>query len=174
VSIEVRIEETIDQPYAMVLQAVLTDPGTWLPGLARDAADQLVTDLAVQVGNLRLARSVAVDVTPPTIYPDRCEICVAWKAAEDAAFFPELAGAFELEHMGPEQSRLSFEASYEPPARVLGQLVDRTFMRRTAEASVREFVLRTARTLESRAASLSAPTSDRRDQTETEQGGALG
>jgi len=171
---DVRIEETIDQPYALVLQAMLGDPGKWLPGLARDAADRLVTDLAVLVGNVRVARSVEVDVTPPTIYPDRCEICVAWKAAEDAAFFPGLTGAFKLEHMGPAQSRLSFDATYEPPARVLGQLVDRTFMHRTAEASVREFVLRTARTLEGRAASLSARSSDRRDETETDQGGALG
>jgi hypothetical protein len=167
-------EETIDQPYALVLQALLAEPGKWLPSLARDAADRLVTDLAVRVGNVRVARSVEVDVTPPTIYPDRCEIVVAWKSADDAAFFPELAGAFKLEHMGPAQSRLSFEATYEPPARVLGQLVDRTFMHRTAEASVREFVLRTARTLESRSASLSAPPSDRRDETETERGGALG
>jgi hypothetical protein len=171
---DVRIEETIDQPYALVLQAMLADHRNWLPGLARDAADRLVTDLAVQVGILRVARSVEVDLTPPTIYPDRCEIVVAWKAAEDAAFFPELAGAFTLKHMGPAQSRLSFEASYEPPAGVLGQLVDRTFMHRSAEGSVREFVLRTARTLESRAASLSAPSTDRRDETETEQGGALG
>jgi hypothetical protein len=171
---DVRIEESIDQPYALVLQALLAEPGKWLPGLARDAADRLVTDLAVRVGNVRMARSIEVDVTPPTIYPDRCEICVAWKAAEDAAFFPELVGAFKLEHMSPPQSRLSFEATYEPPARVLGQLVDRTFMHRTAEASVREFVLRTARTLESRAASLSTPSTDRRDETETEQGGALG
>src|ERR1700730_839753 len=171
---DVRIEETIDQPYALVLQAMLGDPGKWLPGLARDAADRRVTDLAVLVGNVRVARSVEVDVTPPTIYPDRCEICVAWKAAEDAAFFPGLTGPFKLDHMGPAQSRLSFDATYEPPARVLGQLVDRTFMHRTAEASVREFVLRTARTLESRAASLSAPSTDRRDKTETEQGGALG
>jgi hypothetical protein len=171
---DVRIEETIDQPYALVLQAMLGDPGKWLPGLARDAADRLVTDLTVRVGSARVARSVEVDVTPPTIYPDRCEICVAWKAAEDAAFFPELAGAFELEHIGPAQSRLSFEASYQPPARVLGQLVDRRFMHRAAEVSVREFVLRTARTLESRAASLGAHSTDRRDETETERGGALG
>jgi ribosome-associated toxin RatA of RatAB toxin-antitoxin module len=171
---DLRIEEAIDQPYALVLQAMLGDPGKWLPGLARDAADRLVTDLAVRVGNVRAARSVEVDVTPPTIYPDRCEICVAWKAAQDAALFPELTGTFKLEHMGPAQSRLSFEATYEPPASVLGQLVDRTFMHRTADVSVREFVLRTARMLESRAASLSAPSTDRRDETETQQGDALG
>jgi hypothetical protein len=171
---DLRIEETIDEPYTLVLQAMLGDPGKWLPGLARDAADRLVTDLAVRVGNVRVARSVEVDVTPPTIYPDWCEICVGWKAAEDTAFFPELAGAFKLEHMGPAQSRLSFEASYEPPARFLGQLVDRTFMHRTAEASVREFVLRTARILESRAGSLTPPSTTRTDETKTEQGGAPG
>jgi hypothetical protein len=171
---DLRIVETIDQPYALVRKAILGDPGKWLPGLATDAADRLVTELALRLGNVRVARSVEVDVTPPTIYPDRIEISVAWKAAEDAVFFPELAGAFKLEGMGPAQSRLSFEATYEPPARALGQLVDRAFMHRTAEASVREFVLGTARTLESHAAPPSAPFADRRDETETEQGGALG
>ena len=153
---DVRIEETIDQPYALVLQAMLGNPGRWLPGLARDAANRVVTDLAVRVGNVRVARSVEVDVTPPTIYPDRCEICVAWKAAENAAFFPELGGVFELVAVGPAQSRLSFEASYDPPAGVLGQLADWALMHRVAEASVREFVQRTAESLRSRAASINA------------------
>jgi hypothetical protein len=47
---DVRIEETIDQPYASVLQAMLGDSGKWLPGLARDAANRLVTDLALASG----------------------------------------------------------------------------------------------------------------------------
>jgi hypothetical protein len=62
---------------------------------------------------------------------------------------------FELVAVGPAQSRLSFEASYDPPVGALGQLADWALMHRVAEASVREFVLRTAGSLRSRAASLS-------------------
>jgi hypothetical protein len=153
---DIEVEERIDQPFAFVLQAVLADSGRWLPGLARDSADRLVAELAVHAGRLRVARSVEVEVTPPTIYPGRCEICVAWKAAESAAFFPELGGVFELVAVGPAQSRLSFEASYDPPAGVLGQMADWALMHRVAEASVREFVRRTAESLQSRAASLSS------------------
>jgi hypothetical protein len=153
---DIEVEERLDQPFAFVLQALLADSGRWLPGLARDSADRLVAELAVHAGKLRVARSVEVEVTPPTIYPGRCEICVAWKAAENAAFFPELAGVFELVAVGPAQSRLSFEASYDPPAGVLGQLADWALMHRVAEASVREFVQRTAESLRSRAASINA------------------
>jgi hypothetical protein len=161
---DLEIVETIDLPYSFVLEALLTDSGTWLPGLAQDSAAHLVTELAVHAGRLRLARSVQIEVTPPTIYPGRCELCVAWKAAENAAFFPELGGVFELVAVAPAQSRLSFEASYDPPARALGQLADRAIMHRVAEASVREFVQRTAKTLQSRAETLRAAGSRRPDE----------
>jgi hypothetical protein len=151
---DIQTEEVLDRPYALVLEAILVESGTWLPGLVKDAADRLVTDLRVQFKGVHLARSVAVEVSPPTIYPGRCEICVAWKAAERSAFFPELGGVFELVAMDANRSRLSFEASYEPPGRSLGQLTDRALMHRVADSSVRDFVSRTARTLSSRAESI--------------------
>jgi ribosome-associated toxin RatA of RatAB toxin-antitoxin module len=153
---DIEVEERLDQPFGLVLQALLADSGRWLPGLARDSVDRLVAELEVHAGKLRVARSVEVEVTPPTIYPGRCEICIAWKAAENAAFFPELGGVFELVAVGPAQSRLSFEASYEPPAGVLGQLANWALMHRVAEASVQEFVRRTAESLRTRAASISS------------------
>jgi ribosome-associated toxin RatA of RatAB toxin-antitoxin module len=152
--VDVQTEEILDQPYALVLKAILAESGTWLPGLVKDAADRLVTDLGIRFKGVRLARSIAVEVSPPTIYPDRCEICVAWKAAESSALFPELGGAFELVAIDAGRSRLSFEASYEPPGRALGQVTDRALMHRVAESSVRDFVRRTARILASRAESI--------------------
>lgn len=149
--VDLHIQQTLDRPYDLVLKAILAERGSWLPGLVRDAADRLVTDLSVSLGGVRLARSIAVEVSPPTIYPGRCEICVAWKAAKDAALFPELGGVFQVMAAGPSSTRLSFEASYEPPARALGQVTDRALMYRVAESSVRDFVGRTARALVSRA-----------------------
>jgi hypothetical protein len=148
---DVQTEEVLDQPYALILEAILTESGSWLPGLVKDAADRLVTDLRVRFKGVHLARSIAVEVSPPTVYPGRCEICVAWKAAETSAFFPELGGVFELVAMDANRSRLSFEGSYEPPGRALGQVTDRALMHRVADGSVRDFVRRTARTLTSRA-----------------------
>jgi hypothetical protein len=148
---DLREEEIINQPYASVQKALLADPGKWLPSLADDAGKRLVTDLAVQIGRARVARSVEVEVAPPTIYPDRSEMEISWKAAGMPSLFPELRGRFELAAVDAGRSRLSFEASYEPPGRLAGQLVDQAMMHRVAEASVREFVLRTAQALGRRA-----------------------
>jgi ribosome-associated toxin RatA of RatAB toxin-antitoxin module len=98
-----------------------------------------------------VARSVEVEVAPPTIYPDRSEMEISWRAAGMPSLFPELRGRFELAAVDAGRSRLSFEASYEPPGRLAGQLVDRAMLHRVAEASVREFVLRTAQALGRRA-----------------------
>jgi hypothetical protein len=147
---DLQTEQTLDEPYALVLKAILAERGSWLPGLLRDAADRLVTDLSVSLGGVRLARSIAVEVSPPTIYPGRCEVFVAWKAAKEAAFFPELGGFFQLGAASPTSTRLTFQASYEPPGRALGHLTDRALMHRVAESSVQDFVARTARALAGR------------------------
>jgi hypothetical protein len=151
VNTEVRAEQTIDLPYQSVRDALLADSGKWLPSLAEDAASRLVTELGVNLGKVRVARAVQVEVSPPTIYPDRCQLYVAWRAAEMPALFPELTGAFELLPLPPRQSRLSFDGRYVPPGRAVGRLVDRVLMHRVAEASVQEFVTRTAGMLESAA-----------------------
>ncbi|MDP9248777.1 MAG: hypothetical protein M3O95_11920 [Candidatus Dormibacteraeota bacterium] len=148
---DLRVEEIIDQPYASVQKALLADPGKWLPSLANDAGKRLITELAVHIGSARVARTVEVEVAPPTIYPDRSEIFISWKSAGMPSLFPELRGQFELAAVEAGRSRLSFEASYEPPGRLAGQLVDQALMHRVAEASVREFVLRTAEALGRRA-----------------------
>jgi hypothetical protein len=142
---DLRAEEIIDEPYALVQKALLADPGKWLPSLADDAGKRLVTELAVHIGGVRVARAVEVEVAPPTIYPDRSEIFISWKAASMPSLFPELDGLFELVAVDARRSRLSFEASYEPPGRLAGQLGDQALMHRVAEAPVREFVLRLPR-----------------------------
>jgi hypothetical protein len=149
--VDLRAEEIIDQPYASVQKALLADPGKWLPNLADDAGKRLITEIGVQIGSAWVARAIEVEVAPPTIYPDRSEIFISWKAAGMPSLFPELRGLLELAAVDAARSRLSFEASYEPPGRLAGQLVNQALMHRVAEASVRKFVLRTARALGRRA-----------------------
>jgi hypothetical protein len=148
---DLRAEEIINQPYASVQKALLAAPGKWLPSLADDAGKRLITELAIQIGRARAAHEVEVEVTPPTIFPDRSEIFISWKAASMPSLFPELRGLFKLAVVDAGRSRLSFEASYEPPGRLAGKLGDQALMHRVAEASVREFVLLTADALGRRA-----------------------
>jgi hypothetical protein len=148
---DLRAEQIINQPYASVQKALLAAPGKWLPNLADDAGKRLVAELAIQIGRARVAHAVEVEVAPPTIFPDRSEIFLSWKAAGVPSLFPALRGRFELVAVDAGRSRLSFEASYEPPGGLAGQLGDQALMHRVAEASVREFVLRTAEALGRRA-----------------------
>jgi hypothetical protein len=148
---DLRAEEIINQPYASVQKALLAAPGKWLPNLADDAGKRLITELAIQIRRAQVARAVEVEVAPPTIFPDRSEMEISWKAASMPSLFPDLRGRFELAAVDAGRSRLSFEASYEPPGRLAGQLGDQALMHRVAEASVREFLLRTADALGRRA-----------------------
>jgi hypothetical protein len=150
---DVQAEQIIDEPYWLVRDALVADTFRWLPNLARDAEDRLSAELGLRVGSTRTVRSVNVEVQPPTIYPDRCELYITWKAATMSAFYPELTGTLQLRPAGPRQTRVSFQASYEPPGRALGRLADRALMHRVAEASIAEFLQTTARTLESGARS---------------------
>jgi len=148
---DVSATETLNEPYARILEALLAHSGTWLPGLARDASDRLITELGFGAGRTRISRRIAVEVAPPTVRPGRCEISVAWKAAEGSRLFPELGGVFELLAAGPARSTISFEASYDPPVRAIGRLVDHALLHRVAEACVQDFVARIAKELASQA-----------------------
>jgi hypothetical protein len=148
---DLRAEEIINQPYASAQKALLAAPGKWVLSFGVDASKRLIAELAIQIGRARAAREVEVEVTPPTIFPDRSEIFISWKAASMPSLFPELRGLFKLAVVDAGRSRLSFEASYEPPERLAGKLGDQALMHRIAEASVREFVLRTADALGRRA-----------------------
>ena len=141
---ELAFERAIEEPYSFLEKALLAGPTEWLPKLAADAGDRLVSELGFGLAGASIARPIQVDVTPATVYPGRCVICLSWKGAVTPVLYPELAGVLELVAVGSERSRLSFEASYEPPARAFGRLVDRALMRRVAHASVSEFVDRVA------------------------------
>src|ERR1700737_3564851 len=103
---DLRTEEILGQPYELVQKGFLADPGKWLPSLADDAGKRLITELAIQIGRARVARAVEVEVAPPTIYPDRAEIDISWKAAGMPSLFPELDGRFELVAVDARRSRL--------------------------------------------------------------------
>ena len=138
------VERVIDEPYSFVQETLLAGPAEWLPRLADDAGERLVTELGFHVGGASIARPIEVEVSPATVYPGRCEVYLSWKAAVTPALYPELEGVLQLAAVAAQQTRLSFEASYEPPGRAVGRLVDRALMHRVAEASLGEFVDRVA------------------------------
>ena len=65
---------------------------------------------------------------------------ISWTATGAQALFPKLTGELVLSHLGPEQTKLSLEATYQPPMGPLGRVVDRVVLGRFAELTVKNWV----------------------------------
>ncbi len=65
---------------------------------------------------------------------------ISWTAVGAQSLFPKLTGELVLSHVGPEQTRLSLEATYQPPLGPLGRVVDRVVLGRVAESTVKNWV----------------------------------
>ena len=65
---------------------------------------------------------------------------ISWTATGAQALFPKLTGELVLSQMGPDLTRLSLEANYQPPMGPLGRVVDRVVLGRFAESTVKNWV----------------------------------
>ena len=65
---------------------------------------------------------------------------ISWTAIGAQALFPKLTGDLVLSHVGPEKTKLSVEATYQPPLGPLGWVVDRVVLGRFAESTVKNWV----------------------------------
>ena len=83
---------------------------------------------------VRLIIGVAEIHRSSLVYP------ISWTATGAHALFPKLTGELVLSHMGPEQTKLSLEATYQPPMGPLGRVVDRVVLGRFAESTVKNWV----------------------------------
>src|SRR6266487_3650835 len=54
--------------------------------------------------------------------------------------FPVLDGYLQLEQLGPQESKLSLKAGYQPPLGRLGQAIDGAALHAVAKATVNDFV----------------------------------
>ncbi len=65
---------------------------------------------------------------------------ISWTAVGAQSLFPKLTGELVLSHVGPKQTKLSLEATYQPPMGPLGRVVDRVLLGRFAESTVKNWV----------------------------------
>ena len=83
---------------------------------------------------VRLVIGVAEIHRTGLVYP------ISWTAVGAQSLFPKLTGELVLSHVGPERTRLSLEATYQPPLGPLGRVVDRVVLGRFAESTVKNWV----------------------------------
>jgi hypothetical protein len=134
---------------ATVEGALLRSPQDWVPNLA-SRANHHGDALLAEVGfgeEVRIARTVAIELGEPLRLPSKTVIPLRWTAAGASGLFPSLDADLEIAPLDPETTQLAMSARYVPPLGILGRVVDRAILFRVAEATLKDFLDRVAQTL---------------------------
>jgi hypothetical protein len=95
-----------------------------------------------------VAKTVRLEVGEPVGEDETMLLPIVWEATGTPGLFPRMEAEVVLAALGPALTQLSLRGSYRPPLGPIGRVVDRTLLHRVAEASVKGFVDRVARTIE--------------------------
>lgn len=95
------------------------------------------------------AKEVTLEIGTAEIHRTGLVYPISWTAIGAQALFPKLTGELVLSHMGPEKTKLSLEATYQPPLGALGKMADRVLLGRYAESAVQNWVDQLAEALSS-------------------------
>jgi hypothetical protein len=92
----------------------------------------------------KIAKEVRLEIGPPEIHRSGLVYPVSWSAVGSETLFPRLNADLIVSHIGPDQTRIIMDGTYQPPLGPLGKVVDRVLLRRVAESTVKTWVDRLA------------------------------
>lgn len=131
-------------------------------GAAAEAARTEDERLRARVGPAgwpaALSKSVELRVTPPRSLGDGVILSLSWVASGAPSLFPALEAELEVLPHEPDSTRLVLRGSYDPPGGAVGRGLDRLFLHRVAEATVRAFLDTACAAISERAATYAAST----------------
>lgn len=133
--------------------ALVTDPGGWVPHLARDADDRaqgLLAEVGFHVAARRVDKEVEIEFGDPYRITSKTVLPMTWRATGPEQLFPSLDADLEVAALGLSRTQLSISARYRPPMGAVGRVLDRTLLHRVAEATVKDFLDRVGESLSAR------------------------
>jgi len=143
-------QATTTLPYdSKAVSAALSDPRR--PWSVEGGADgrALLEHAGFKIGPLPVYKRVLLRVgCPPGAAPSaRLMVPVTWEAVGGPPIFPSMQGTLHVAPDGPSTTRLTLNASYDPPLGKLGEGMDRVVMHRLAQITMSDFVARLAAAL---------------------------
>ena len=150
----------IASDFEKVEASLLDEPGTWVPGLlqaAEDRGERLLADVGFSVESRRIDKQVEVQFGTPYRIPSKTLLPMSWRATGPDRLFPQLDADLEVAALGRGRTQLSISARYRPPMGAAGRALDRAFLHRVAEATIKDFLDRVGE----RVAAREAPTPGR-------------
>jgi hypothetical protein len=139
----------LDYPSRRVAALVAAPSHPWTIPLDGNG-DSLLAKVGVRAGRLPIYKHVQLTLgsLPPGPVGDSVMLPVSWEAVGGPPLFPSMEGTL---HVSPEPegtTRLTLNARYDPPLGALGELIDRSLLGRLAQATIEDFVVRLAASLE--------------------------
>lgn len=103
---------------------------------------KLLAKVGVSVGRLPIYKHVRLDVglAHVTGMHESVMLPVTWTAVGGPPLFPKMEGTLHVDPYGPESTRLTLNATYDPPIGALGDLIDRALMHRLAQSTMDDFI----------------------------------
>lgn len=144
--VSVVARRTVDGEFAVLRQALLDDPGRWLPDLLQAAHGRaIVLQADTRFGHL--SREAEVEVGASELWPASVHLPMTWRSRRASALFPVLKSRIRLYRLAGGSIRIELRGEYVPPAGLLGRAADAALLRSVAKATVEEFVEQVARRL---------------------------
>ena len=146
---EVRSFDYVNHPYESVRAALEADARQVFAAATRAAAERagsVASELRVDIGGLRVAAEVAINVVrieedaPGPASSRVTRIHLQWEAAHRPGLFPLMDAELSVYPLTSTETQLDFAGRYDPPLGALGDALDAVVGHRIAEASVHRFL----------------------------------
>lgn len=136
---------TLPYPSDAVTAALASPSHEWSVGLDGDG-QKLMAKVGVKVAGIPVYKRVRLRVgaAPELLHDDRIMLPVSWETTGGPPVFPRMEGTLHVEPTGDGQTRITLNATYDPPLGRLGALIDRGLMHRLATMTMADFVTRLA------------------------------
>lgn len=103
---------------------------------------ELMARVGVKLAGIPVYKQVKLEIgsSPDLLHDGRVMLPVSWATAGGPPIFPKLAGTIHVEPAGQTETRVTLNATYDPPLGKLGALLDRALMHRLAMMTMVDFV----------------------------------
>jgi hypothetical protein len=108
----------------------------------------VLAEVGFEVGRARrVDKEVEIHVGAPRVVGSKTQLPLTWTARGTERLFPQLDADIEVAPLGANRTQLSISARYKPPLGAIGTGLDKALLHRVAEATIKDFLDRTAERL---------------------------
>lgn len=140
----------LDHPFADVWAVVFARPSHDVLALDGEAGEELLARVGIRVAGIPIYKRVKLEVGTPYAVRREAQVVlpVRWRPTGGPPLFPHMYGDLAFQPFGTDRTQMTLNAGYHPPGGRLGAAVDEAALHLLADATVRDFALRLAASID--------------------------